>query len=110
MLRHIWLLTHSEDNLWVQWSKAEVLIGRNLWTSPSNGNLAWTWRNILILRHTALNDLTFEVGDGTNFSLWFDPWMQNQSVHARYGNRAIYDSRLSKNAKLMEVIQEGAWR
>ncbi|GAV92962.1 zf-RVT domain-containing protein, partial [Cephalotus follicularis] len=79
------------------------------WTLSSYGPLSWSWKQILLLRNTALNHLRYVTGKGDKFSLWFDPWFHGSSVYATYGNRVIYDSGLGLSVLVQEVIANGQW-
>ncbi|GAV92590.1 zf-RVT domain-containing protein, partial [Cephalotus follicularis] len=81
------------------WNKALLL----------KGSLSWSWRQILRLRLLAKEHILYVCGNGENFSLWYDPWLQGESVHALYGHRVIYDSGISCQARVKEVIWQGAW-
>ncbi|GAV83748.1 LOW QUALITY PROTEIN: zf-RVT domain-containing protein, partial [Cephalotus follicularis] len=82
----------------------------NFWCLPCRGSLSWSWRQILHLRPLAKQHLVYQCGRGDKFSLWFDPLMHGESVHALYGHRVIYDAGLGSSVLLKEVISEGRWQ
>ncbi|GAV92766.1 LOW QUALITY PROTEIN: zf-RVT domain-containing protein, partial [Cephalotus follicularis] len=91
------------------WNKALLL--RQLWhfwNAPLRGILSWSWRQLLKLRPMAREHLIYQCGNGERFSLWFDPWVQGESVHALYGHRVIYDSGLGVMARVKDII-DGEW-
>ncbi|GAV66276.1 zf-RVT domain-containing protein, partial [Cephalotus follicularis] len=83
-----------------------LLHNSNLWTATSHGHLSWSWRQILRLRPLAKEHLIYKCGNGEHFSLWFDPWVHGDSVHALYGHRVIFEAGLSKHARVKDVIRE----
>ncbi|GAV93084.1 zf-RVT domain-containing protein, partial [Cephalotus follicularis] len=64
---------------------------------------------ILLLRPLAREHLIYKCGNGERFSLWFDPWLQGDSIHARYGRRVMYDTGLGSQARVKDVLREGQW-
>ncbi|GAV93106.1 zf-RVT domain-containing protein, partial [Cephalotus follicularis] len=66
----------------------------NFWNLPCRGSLSWSWRQILHLRPVAKEHLIYQCGRGDKFSLWYDPWLHGESVHALYGHRVMYDAGL----------------
>ncbi|GAV93028.1 zf-RVT domain-containing protein, partial [Cephalotus follicularis] len=81
----------------------------SFWTLPATGAMSWSWRQILLLRNTALTQLVYVCGKGDRFSLWYDPWFHGTSIHAVYGHRVIYDAGLGNNELLPAVIENDQW-
>ncbi|GAV72069.1 LOW QUALITY PROTEIN: zf-RVT domain-containing protein, partial [Cephalotus follicularis] len=81
----------------------------NFWTARVRGLLSRSWRQTLRLRPLAREHLIYQGGNGELFSLWFDPWVQGESIHALYGHRVIYDTSLGKLARVKDIIWEGEW-
>ncbi|GAV69129.1 zf-RVT domain-containing protein [Cephalotus follicularis] len=108
LLKHLWSVL-TEDSIWAKWCHAYLLHNSNLWTATSHGHLSWSWRQILRLRPLAKEHLIYKCGNGEHFSLWFDPWLHGDSVHALYGHRVIFEAGLSKHARVKDVIREGEW-
>ncbi|GAV85611.1 LOW QUALITY PROTEIN: zf-RVT domain-containing protein, partial [Cephalotus follicularis] len=82
------------------------------WNKAYSSNkvlLSWSWRQTLLLRPLAKEHLIYRCGNGEQFSLWFDPWLHGDSVHALYGHRVIYDAGLDKHAQVKDIIWEGEW-
>ncbi|GAV73102.1 zf-RVT domain-containing protein, partial [Cephalotus follicularis] len=79
------------------------------WTLPPSGSLSWSWRQILLLRNTALTHLVYVCGKGDRFSLWYDPWFQGTSIYAIYGHRVIYDAGLATSELVHVVIENDKW-
>ncbi|GAV91993.1 zf-RVT domain-containing protein [Cephalotus follicularis] len=57
----------------------------------------------------AKEHLIYRCGYGELFSLWFDPWLHGDSVHALYGHRVIHDAGLGKHVRVKDIIWEGEW-
>ncbi|GAV88656.1 zf-RVT domain-containing protein [Cephalotus follicularis] len=98
-----------EQSLWVKWCHAYLLQKFNFWTTPTTGFLSWSWRQILLLRPLAKEHIIYRCGNGEHFSLWYDPWLHGESVHALYGHRVIYDTGLDRLARVKNIIREGEW-
>ncbi|GAV93124.1 zf-RVT domain-containing protein, partial [Cephalotus follicularis] len=48
-------------------------------------------------------------GNGELFSLWYDPWVHGESVHALYGHRVMHDTGLDRTTKIKDILWEGQW-
>ncbi|GAV71011.1 zf-RVT domain-containing protein, partial [Cephalotus follicularis] len=70
---------------------------------------SWSWRQILLLRPMAREHLIYKWGNGERFSLWFDPWLQGDSIHVLYGCRVMYDTGLGIQARVKDMLREGEW-
>ncbi|GAV86713.1 LOW QUALITY PROTEIN: zf-RVT domain-containing protein, partial [Cephalotus follicularis] len=90
-------------------NKEAILKHGNFWAVRVTSQCSWQWRKILHLMEVLARRLVFEIRDGHNLSLWYDPWLQGQSVISRYGYRVRFDSGLPWNATVATVISNGAW-
>ncbi|GAV87812.1 hypothetical protein CFOL_v3_31238 [Cephalotus follicularis] len=108
LLKQIWQVL-VDQSIWTKWCHAYLLHNCNFWTAPLRGLLSRSWRQMLRLRPLAREHLIYECGNGEQFSLWIDPWLQAKSVHALYGHRVIYDTGLDKMARVKDIIQDGKW-
>ncbi|GAV93068.1 LOW QUALITY PROTEIN: zf-RVT domain-containing protein, partial [Cephalotus follicularis] len=84
------------------WNKALLL--KQVW-----GLMSWSCRQTLLLRPLAREHIIYQCGNGERFSLWYDPWLQGDSIHARYGRRVMYDTGLGCHARVKDVLCEGQW-
>ncbi|GAV92955.1 zf-RVT domain-containing protein, partial [Cephalotus follicularis] len=109
LLKQLWDVLTGES-IWAKWSQSYLLHGLNFWTAPIRALLSWSWRQTLLLRTLAKEHLIYRCGNGELFSLWFDPWLHCDSVHALYGHRVIYDAGLDKQARVKDVIVDGQWQ
>ncbi|GAV86429.1 zf-RVT domain-containing protein, partial [Cephalotus follicularis] len=85
------------------WNKA------NFWVVCVTSQCSWHWRKILHLKEVLAMRLVFEIRDGHNLSLWYDPWLQGQYVISMYGYRVRFDSGLPWNVTVAAVFSNGAW-
>ncbi|GAV92882.1 zf-RVT domain-containing protein [Cephalotus follicularis] len=108
LLKQVWNILKNQS-LWANWCHAHLMRHTNFWELPVRGPLSWSWRQMLRLRMLAKEHILYVCGNGERFSLWYDPWLHGQSVHALYGHRVIYDSGLGCHARVKEVIWQGAW-
>ncbi|GAV93010.1 LOW QUALITY PROTEIN: zf-RVT domain-containing protein, partial [Cephalotus follicularis] len=102
LLKQVWNILMNQS-LWAKWCQVYLMKRTNFWELPVIGQLSWSWRQILRLRPLAKEHILYVCGNGS-FSLWYDPWLQGESVHALYGHRVIYDSGLGSQAKVKDVI------
>ncbi|GAV92363.1 zf-RVT domain-containing protein, partial [Cephalotus follicularis] len=102
-------LPRQEGGLGIKSLKSWNQAKHSFWTLSSYGSLSWSWKQILLLRNTALNHQRYVCGKGDKFSLWFDPWFHGSSIYAAYGNRVIYDSGMGKSMLVHEVIVNDQW-
>ncbi|GAV70785.1 zf-RVT domain-containing protein [Cephalotus follicularis] len=72
-------------------------------------DLSWTWRKLIKIRLVFKSNLHYKLGNGESFNLWLDTWINNQSLVEIYSHRVIYDSGLSRNAKVIEATKDGCW-
>ncbi|GAV74063.1 zf-RVT domain-containing protein [Cephalotus follicularis] len=108
LLKQVWNVLQKQS-LWARWCHAYLIKQSNFWSVPSDGLHSWSWRQILLLRPIAKEHLVYRCGRGDKFSLWFNPWMHGETVHALYGHRVIYDAELGRLALVKKVICEGRW-
>ncbi|GAV92484.1 LOW QUALITY PROTEIN: zf-RVT domain-containing protein, partial [Cephalotus follicularis] len=90
------------------WNKSLLL--KQIWqVLVDQGLLSWSWRQTLLLRPLARAHLIYRCGNGELFSLWYDPWVHGESVHALYGHRVMLDTGLDRAAKIKDILWEGQW-
>ncbi|GAV80392.1 zf-RVT domain-containing protein, partial [Cephalotus follicularis] len=99
----------KEQSLWAKWCHAYLIYRSNFLALTTGGLLSWTWKRILLLRPLVKEHLKYICGNGESFSLWNDPWLHRESVHALYGHRVIYDTGLSKVASVSDILSGGEW-
>ncbi|GJU80585.1 putative RNA-directed DNA polymerase [Tanacetum coccineum] len=107
---HIWGLLSNKESLWVKWIHTYKLNWRTLWEIPLRGKISWGWRKILQVRHIVRPFIWYNVGDGARASTWFDNWCSLSPLPNYILNRDIYGDRFRLSAKVMDVIDSGAWR
>ena len=54
--------------------------------------------------------IKYKVGNGSRVFLWHDNWHPLSPILGHFGPRILYNSSLSVNAKLDNVIQGRHWR
>ncbi|GAV93081.1 zf-RVT domain-containing protein [Cephalotus follicularis] len=108
LVKLIWNVL-KEQSLWAKWCHAYLIYRTNFWTLPTGGLLSWTWRRLLLLRPMVKEHFKYICGNGERFSLWYDPWLQGESVQALYGHRVIYDTGLGKLARVKDILSGGEW-
>ena len=105
MAKHLWKLCQPfPTSSWAKWAKANLLRGRSLWDINVPQNYSWNWRKILKLREVFRPYVRHVIGDGEDTWLWFDYWLPPGPLQQLYGNRIIYDSGLSRQARVAKII------
>lgn len=105
MAKHIWyLVSGGEQSMWCQWVKSYLLKSKSFWKVKIPSSPSWTWRKLLQLRPLIHPFILYEIGDGSSTFLWHDNWHPLGPLVARFGNRIIYDSGLSDDAKVSTIL------
>ena len=109
--KQLWsLLQPSPSSSWAAWARANLLRGRSLWDIPIPATCSWSWRKILQLRPLLRPHIKHIIGDGRSTWLWLDNWLPFGPIQSLMGDRVIYDSGLSRNAKVCAIIHSNNWR
>ncbi|GAV70658.1 LOW QUALITY PROTEIN: zf-RVT domain-containing protein, partial [Cephalotus follicularis] len=108
MMKVIWDILTNKHSLWVIWCNAEILKGRSIWHIEPKQALSVIWKRLLSLRALVSANLVYTIGRNSSWSIWYDPWFQNNPLFAMLGDIAIYDSRL-QDTSLSEVLQDSTW-
>ena len=110
ILSHLWSVVNQSGSLWSKWVVNSVLKGRNFWVIPVPTDCSWIWRKVLGLRGLAKRFVKFQLGNGMNTSLWFDPWWRNESLALSFADPIIRAAGSSINASVYTLISFGEWR
>ncbi|XP_017228409.1 uncharacterized protein LOC108203764 [Daucus carota subsp. sativus] len=71
--------------------------------------VSWCPRKILQARHLALRFINYEVGSGSLFSFWHDPWVDGASLLSKCHPTIISLADSSTNALAGQYILNGSW-
>lgn len=108
MLHLINIIKVNVSSLWASWVKCEVLKRNNFWHIPIPADCSWNWRQILKLRHLALQQVKYLVGKGDRVSLWYDPWCNGVPINP--SDALLQNSGLPRDARVADIIQNSVWR
>ncbi|GAV70131.1 zf-RVT domain-containing protein, partial [Cephalotus follicularis] len=108
LVKQIWNLLMAQS-LWAKWCQVYLIHRSSFWILPARGLLSWSWRQIQLLRPLVSHHLKYVCGNRERFSLWYDPWLHGESVHALYGHSVIYDTSLDISARVKDILREGEW-
>lgn len=85
----LWKIVADWDCLWVRWVKAVYLKGKTIWCTKAKDSHPWYWKKILNLRELFREHLKCQLGDGRQFSLFYDnDWLQIGTIQDISGNTA----------------------
>lgn len=90
--------------MWCQWVKSYLLKGKSFWKVKIPSSPSWTWRKLLQLRPLIQPFIKYKIGDGNSTSLWYDNWHPSGPLVGKYGNRIVYDSGLTDDAKVSTIL------
>ncbi|KAK4381539.1 hypothetical protein Sango_2958200 [Sesamum angolense] len=109
MGKHLWqVLTKKQDSIWVSWILKYKLKNGTLWAAKDNDG-SWTWKKLLKLRNQLYKGIQLQVGDGTEFKLWLDPWHPDGILLHRYPHGPLITG-LPMDSPLSTVIVSGNWQ
>ncbi|KAL0293518.1 UNVERIFIED_CONTAM: putative ribonuclease H protein [Sesamum angustifolium] len=109
MGKHLWqVLTKKQDSIWVSWILKYKLKNGSLWAAKDNDG-SWTWKKLLKLRNQLYKGIQFQVGDGTDFKLWLDPWHPDGTLLHRYPHGPLITG-IPMDSTLSTVIVSGNWQ
>ena len=97
-------------SMWVNWVRVYLIREHSFWDLPIPSNCSWTWRKLLGMRDRIRPFIYHNIGDGTDTMLWFDNWLPMGPILSNFEERVIYDSGLSRHARVSSIIQNGTWR
>ncbi|XP_028120128.1 uncharacterized protein LOC114317571 [Camellia sinensis] len=104
--KHVWFLfSRGEQSMWCIWVKSYILKGKSFWRVRVPNDPSWVWRKILSLRPIIYPLLKHRVANGSTVFLWFDNWHPMGSLWDKFGGRIVYDSALSIDAKVSEIVE-----
>ncbi|KAL0293941.1 UNVERIFIED_CONTAM: hypothetical protein Sradi_6911700 [Sesamum radiatum] len=108
MLKQLWrILQNDGTSIWVDWIQRYRLRHSTIWTF--NGALgSWGWKKMLKLRPLFQRGVIYQIGDGSSFSLWQDPWHERGPLCLIFpqGPEAIG---LPLSSPLSSVIRRRQW-
>ncbi|KAL0291210.1 UNVERIFIED_CONTAM: hypothetical protein Sradi_7031900 [Sesamum radiatum] len=108
MGKHLWqILEKRHDSIWVSWITKYKLRHGTLWAANGNEG-SWIWKKLLKLRNQLIKGIRFQVGDGTDFKLWLDPWHPDGTLIHKYPHGPLVTG-LSLDSPLSTVIVDGHW-
>ncbi|GJU82334.1 hypothetical protein Tco_1284699 [Tanacetum coccineum] len=109
MTSHVWDILRRKESLWIKWIHVYKIRERNFWDLPLRGNITWGWRKILQLRPIIRDFIWFRIGDGSQVSMWYDRWCNNNPLSNIISIRDIHLAGYNLNTKAKDAISDGNW-
>ncbi|KAL0367294.1 UNVERIFIED_CONTAM: hypothetical protein Sradi_3619500 [Sesamum radiatum] len=108
MSRHLWrIITHDSTSIWVTWIFQYRLQNYSIWTISARAG-TWGWRKMIRLRDTLRPYIRYQIGEGTSFSLWHDPWNARGPLILQFPSGPRHTS-IPISAPLSTVIWDESW-
>ncbi|KAL0294562.1 UNVERIFIED_CONTAM: hypothetical protein Sradi_6878900 [Sesamum radiatum] len=108
MSRHLWrIITHDSTSIWVTWIFQYRLQNYSIWTISARAG-TWGWRKMIRLRDTLRPYIRYQIGEGTSFSLWHDPWHARGPLILQFPSGPRHTS-IPISAPLSTVIWDESW-
>ncbi|KAL0292355.1 UNVERIFIED_CONTAM: hypothetical protein Sradi_6992700 [Sesamum radiatum] len=108
MSRHLWrIISHDSNSIWVSWIFHYRLQDSSVWTIHTRKG-TWGWRKLIRLRDALRPHVSYQIGDGTSFSLWHDPWHPGGPLLPQFPLGPRHTS-IPPSAPLSTVISEDTW-
>ncbi|KAL0286587.1 UNVERIFIED_CONTAM: Retrovirus-related Pol polyprotein from type-2 retrotransposable element R2DM [Sesamum radiatum] len=108
MSRHLWrIISHDSNSIWVSWILHYRLQESSVWTIRTRTG-TWGWRKLIRLRDALRPHVHYQIGDGTSFSLWHDPWHPRGPLLPQFPLGPRHTA-LPPTAPLSAVISEDTW-
>lgn len=76
-------MVEKHDSLWCNWINNTALKRHKFWTMKVPTDCSCICRHVLNLRPLVWQFLQFNIGNGNNTSLWFDPWWRGSFLAKR---------------------------
>lgn len=108
-IKHIWRLLTVDTSIWTSWIHKVLLKRKPFWLVQSSNYSSWCWRKMLQSRSWCRGFIRSTIGDGKNTNLWLDNWLPQGPLHDLFSSRTIASTRLPLDAKVSEIISNGAW-
>ncbi|KAL0300290.1 UNVERIFIED_CONTAM: hypothetical protein Scaly_3051900 [Sesamum calycinum] len=101
------ILEKKHDSIWVSWITKYKLRHGTLWAANEKKAHGYG-RNYLNSEIKLIKGIRFQVGDGTDFKLWLDPWHPDGTLIHRYPHGPLVTG-LPLDSPLSTVIVDGHW-
>lgn len=110
IMRYVWNFTLDTNRTFlVDWIVKNKLKWISLWEVKANLDSVLLWRKILNLRSLVKDKVKKITGNGERIILWHDNWHPKGPFTKAYSSHLIYDTRMSNQAKVKEIIKERRW-
>lgn len=109
ILLHLCRIVVELNSLWPRWVNGTALKHKKNWIMDVPTNCSWIWRRVLQLRTLAHQFLTFKIGNGHSFSVWFDPWWNSSCLASSKHDHIISQAASRHDSMIHDLIAFGEW-
>ena len=110
ILMHLWhVINPLSPSLWAKWVHKTLLKSKSFWAIPIPPDCSWIWRKVLQCRDIARRHISFDIGNGANTSLWFDPWIGQSPLANSVHSSLIVNYGLGPYACVNSIIHNSRW-
>ncbi|XP_050205599.1 uncharacterized protein LOC126655448 [Mercurialis annua] len=90
----------------VNWSNLKKL---SFWGITKPNDASWSWRQMVNIRSKIESFFVYNLGDGSRFSFWFDPWANGMSLVNRFPEVDIMDTDIDRTATVNSLWRNRSW-
>ncbi|XP_074328440.1 uncharacterized protein LOC141666348 [Apium graveolens] len=109
IIGHLLKVVTKSSSLCSTWDNVTLLRNKHFWTMKIPPDSSWIWKKVLKLCNIALQFITYDIGNGCNTSLRFDPWWEGVCLVSTLTSPIICQCGLSSNATIGVLLQTSHW-
>lgn len=81
----------------------------SFWGITKTVDSSWNWRNLLKLRNIARPLFEYKLGDGKQFSFWYDPWCNGYALIDLFPGISFNEPYISRDSVVGDFWIQGRW-
>lgn len=95
--------------MWAIWVTKVKLKKLSFWGITKTVDSSWNWRNLLKLRNIARPLFEYKLGDGKQFSFWYDPWCNGYALIDLFPGISFNEPYISRDSVVGDFWIQGRW-
>ena len=110
IIRFIWDIVSEKDSLWARWVIDTKLKRLSFWGLTKPHDASWIWSLLLKIRNLAKPMFEYNLGKGSKFHFWGDPWAHNVAVEDLFPDASVRSTDIPKSTLLSDLWSKNRWR